>query len=120
MVSTFVLPDASFGRRDLLSLQYNLLYAFQMASLQLATIVTIRAKCIGAWEGIKCSGASFFGSHVTEDSASSLTVACLRWRKGSGSSNCWNRCDESEPSELGPVRISSAGRARKFWKIADR
>jgi len=117
IVDTFVLPNASFGRGDLGSPQYNLLYAPQMASLQLVTMVTIRVRCIGAWEGIKCGGASFFGNHVTEDSASSLTVGCLRWRKGSGSSSC---CDGIGERELGPVRISSAGRARKLWKMADR
>src|SRR6266567_958581 len=118
MVRAFVLPNASFGRGGLGSSQNNLLYAPQMASLQLATMATIRARCIDAWEGIKCGGASFFGNHVTEDLASSLTVACLRWRKDSGSSNCWNRCDGNGERELGPVRISSAGRARKLWKMA--
>jgi hypothetical protein len=120
IVNAFVLPSGSFGRRDLGSSQYNLLYAPQIASLQLAMMATIRPRCIEGWEGIKFGGASFFGNHVAEDSASALTVECPRWRKASGLSDCWNRCDSNGEKTVGPARISTAGRAQKLWKVADR
>ena len=116
MVNTFVFPGTSFGRRGLGSPQYSLLYTPQMASLQLVTMLTIRSRCNGASEGIKCGGALFCGNHVTGDPASFLTVVCLRQRKGSGSSDC---CEGNEDGEAGPT-ILSVGRARKLGNVTDR